>query len=49
MKTSKIKEVLMKKRLILEEICLKSHMVVEEQSIKDLSIESIESGIAPFC
>ncbi|XP_042011446.1 65-kDa microtubule-associated protein 3-like isoform X2 [Salvia splendens] len=44
MKTSKIKEVLMKKRLILEEICLKSHMVVEGQSIKDLSIESIESG-----
>ncbi|KAL1540119.1 65-kDa microtubule-associated protein 3-like isoform X1 [Salvia divinorum] len=44
MKTSKIKEVLLKKRLILEEICLGSHMVVEGQSIKDLSIESIESG-----
>ncbi|XP_042015541.1 65-kDa microtubule-associated protein 3-like isoform X2 [Salvia splendens] len=44
MKTSKIKEVLLKKRLILEEICLRSHMIVEGQYIKDLSIESIESG-----
>ncbi|XP_057805601.1 65-kDa microtubule-associated protein 3 isoform X2 [Salvia miltiorrhiza] len=45
MKMSKIKEVLLKKRLILEEICQGSHMIVEGQSGKDLSIECIESGI----
>ncbi|KAL1546460.1 65-kDa microtubule-associated protein 3-like isoform X1 [Salvia divinorum] len=44
MKMSKIKEVLLKKRLILEEICHGSHMIVEGKSGKDLSTESIESG-----
>lgn len=48
MKMSKIKEVLLKKRLILEEICRGAHMILEGQCGKDLSIESIESGIAPF-
>lgn len=48
MKMSKIKEVLLKKRLILEEMCLGAHMIVGGQSGKDLSIESIESGISPF-
>ncbi|XP_042002508.1 65-kDa microtubule-associated protein 3-like isoform X2 [Salvia splendens] len=44
MKMSKIKEVLLKKRLILEDICHGSHMIVEGKYGKDLSIESIESG-----
>lgn len=48
MKMSKIKEVLLKKRLILEEICRGAHMIPEGQCGKDLSIESIESGTAPF-
>lgn len=47
MKMSKIKEVLLKKRAILEEICREAHMVVEGQFGTDLSIESIESGRAP--
>ncbi|KAH6812142.1 hypothetical protein C2S51_025904 [Perilla frutescens var. frutescens] len=44
MKTSKIKEVLLKKRVILEEICHGAHMVVEGQFGKELSMEYIESG-----
>lgn len=47
MKMSKIKEVLLKKRLILEEICHGAHMLVGQFG-KDLSLESIESGMAPF-
>lgn len=43
MKMSKIKEVLLKKRLILEEICQGAHMIVGQFG-KDLSLESIESG-----
>ncbi|PIN15460.1 hypothetical protein CDL12_11895 [Handroanthus impetiginosus] len=43
-KVSKIKEVLLKKRLVLEEICRGAHMVVEGQFGRDLSVESIESG-----
>ncbi|KAG8363385.1 hypothetical protein BUALT_Bualt19G0016900 [Buddleja alternifolia] len=44
MKMSKIKEVLLKKRLVLEEICRGAHMLVEGQFAKDLSEEAIESG-----
>ncbi|KAI3449137.1 hypothetical protein Pfo_005802 [Paulownia fortunei] len=44
MKVSKIKEVVLKKRLILEEICRGAHMVVEGQFGTDLAVESIESG-----
>ncbi|KAK4397360.1 microtubule-associated protein 3 [Sesamum angolense] len=43
-KMSKIKEVLLKKRLLLEEICREAHMVVEGQFGTDFSLESIESG-----
>ncbi|KAL0339361.1 UNVERIFIED_CONTAM: microtubule-associated protein 3 [Sesamum angustifolium] len=43
MKMSKIKEVLLKKRLLLEEICREAHMVVEGQ-FGNFSLESIESG-----
>ncbi|XP_027107814.2 65-kDa microtubule-associated protein 3-like [Coffea arabica] len=44
MKSSKIKEVLFKKRLQLEEICRGAHMVVEDHNSIDFSIETIESG-----
>ncbi|XP_011093199.1 65-kDa microtubule-associated protein 3 [Sesamum indicum] len=44
MKMSKIKEVFLKKRLVLEEICREAHMVVEGQFGTDFSLESIESG-----
>ncbi|KAL7083304.1 hypothetical protein ACP275_14G152800 [Erythranthe tilingii] len=44
MKASKIKEVLMKKKLILEEICRGAHIVVGGNLGMDLSVESIESG-----
>ncbi|KAK6142903.1 hypothetical protein DH2020_023251 [Rehmannia glutinosa] len=44
MKMSKIKEVISRKREILEEICRGAHMVVDGQFGTDLSVESIESG-----
>lgn len=46
MKMSKIKEVLLKKRLVLEEICREAHMLVDGKFDADLSVESIESGTA---
>lgn len=46
MKMSKIKEVLLKKRLVLEEICRGAHMIVDGQFEANLSIKSIESGTA---
>ncbi|XP_051132439.1 65-kDa microtubule-associated protein 3 isoform X2 [Andrographis paniculata] len=42
-KMRKIKEVILKKRVILEEICRDAHMVVEELG-EHLSVESMESG-----
>ncbi|XP_059651539.1 65-kDa microtubule-associated protein 3-like isoform X2 [Cornus florida] len=44
MKLSKIKEVLLKKRSNLEEICRKAHMVDEALNTMDVSVEAIESG-----
>ncbi|KAL8542709.1 hypothetical protein ACS0TY_003547 [Phlomoides rotata] len=44
MKMSKIKEVLLKKRLVLEEVCQGAHMLVDGHLEEDLSVESIESG-----
>ncbi|KAL2552992.1 65-kDa microtubule-associated protein 3 [Forsythia ovata] len=44
MKSSKMKEVLLKKRIVLEDICRGAHIVVEEQNSIDFSIETIESG-----
>lgn len=44
MKSIKMKEVLLKKRLVLEEICKAAHMVLEEQCAVDFSTEAIESG-----
>lgn len=44
MKLSKIKEVLLKKSLVLEEMCQGANMVVEGQFSKDRCLEAIESG-----
>ncbi|KAL3829580.1 hypothetical protein ACJIZ3_018382 [Penstemon smallii] len=44
MKSSKMKEVLLKKSKFLEEICRGAHMVVEGQFATDHYVEAIESG-----
>lgn len=44
MKSSKIKEVLLKKKSHLDEICRAAHMVVDGQNSIDYSAETIESG-----
>lgn len=44
MKSSKIKEVLLKKKLHLDEICRVAHMVVDGHNLIDYSTETIESG-----
>ncbi|XP_062073300.1 65-kDa microtubule-associated protein 3 isoform X3 [Humulus lupulus] len=43
-KASKMKELVLKKRSELEEICRKTHMVLETDSALECSIEAIESG-----
>ncbi|KAK3036137.1 hypothetical protein RJ639_031718 [Escallonia herrerae] len=43
-KSSKMKEVILKKKLDLEELCRKAHMVAESSSALDCSAEAIESG-----
>jgi protein regulator of cytokinesis 1 len=44
LKSSKMKELVIKKRLELEEICRQTHMVTEALSIMEDSVEAIESG-----
>ena len=44
LKSSKMKEVILKKRLDLEELCRKAHIVAEAYSAIDYSVEAIESG-----
>lgn len=44
LKSSKMKELVLKKRSELEEICRKTHMVLEADSALDCAIEAIESG-----
>ncbi|KAL3524191.1 hypothetical protein ACH5RR_017025 [Cinchona calisaya] len=44
MKTSKMKELVLKKRFELEDICRKTHMIPESDSALDIAIEAIESG-----
>ena len=43
LKSSKLKEILLKKKLELEEVCRQSHMVTETLSA-EYSSEAIESG-----
>ncbi|KAI8572606.1 hypothetical protein RHMOL_Rhmol01G0212600 [Rhododendron molle] len=45
LKSSKIKEVILRKRLDLEELCRKAHTLAEAQGAVDYSVEAIESGI----
>ncbi|CAN6565072.1 unnamed protein product [Malus baccata var. baccata] len=50
LKSSKMKELVLKKRSELEEICRKTHMVLEADSAIDYIIEAIESGdVDPAC
>ncbi|XP_068330791.1 65-kDa microtubule-associated protein 3-like isoform X2 [Pyrus communis] len=50
LKSSKMKELVLKKRSELEEICRKTHMVLEADSAIDYVIEAIESGdVDPAC
>ncbi|MBA0578243.1 hypothetical protein Gorai_020538, partial [Gossypium raimondii] len=44
LKSSKMKELVLKKRLELEEICRKTHLVPDSQSAVEDAIEAIESG-----
>lgn len=44
LKSSKMKELVIKKRLELEEICRRIHMVTETLSIMEDSVEAMESG-----
>ncbi|GAV89413.1 MAP65_ASE1 domain-containing protein [Cephalotus follicularis] len=46
LKASKMKELVLKKRLELEEICRKTHMIPEADSATEYTIEAIESGAA---
>ncbi|PRQ57651.1 putative microtubule-associated protein, MAP65/Ase1/PRC1 [Rosa chinensis] len=50
LKSSKLKEILLKKKLELEEVCRQSHMVTEILSAAEYSNEAIESGaVDPAC
>lgn len=44
LKSSKIKEVILRKRLDLEELCRKAHIVAKALGAVDYSVEAIESG-----
>ncbi|KAL2540094.1 65-kDa microtubule-associated protein 3 [Abeliophyllum distichum] len=44
LKTSKMKELVLKKKLELEDICRKTHLIPETDSSLDIAIEAIESG-----
>ena len=44
LKSSKMKELVLKKRSELEEICRKTHLVLDSDSEVEDAIEAIESG-----
>ncbi|KAK2971749.1 hypothetical protein RJ640_022888, partial [Escallonia rubra] len=49
-KASKMKELVLKKRSELEEICRKTHMISDSDRAMDIAIEAIESGaVDPGC
>ena len=48
LKSSKMKELVLKKRTELEEICRKSHLVPEANCETEHIMEAIESGILFF-
>ena len=45
LKASKMKELVLKKRTELEDICRKTHLIPESDSVVEVAIEAIESGI----
>lgn len=45
MKASKMKELVLKKKAELEDICRKTHLIPESNSSIDLAVEAVESGI----
>ncbi|XP_027357305.1 65-kDa microtubule-associated protein 3 [Abrus precatorius] len=50
LKSSKMKELVLKKRVELEEICQKTHLVPEIDSAVEYAVEAIESGsVDPAC
>ncbi|GFY81967.1 microtubule associated protein (MAP65/ASE1) family protein [Actinidia rufa] len=50
LKASKMKELVLKKRTELEEICRKTHLIPESDSVVEVAIEAIESGaVDPAC
>ncbi|KAF6152232.1 hypothetical protein GIB67_005886 [Kingdonia uniflora] len=50
LKASKMKELVLKKRSELEEICRRTHMVAETDSAMEYAIEAIDSGaVDPSC
>lgn len=46
LKASKMKELVLKKRSELEEICRRTHLVAETDPSMDFAIEAIESGMS---
>ncbi|XP_022928777.1 65-kDa microtubule-associated protein 3-like [Cucurbita moschata] len=44
LKSSKMKELVLKKKSELDEICRKTHLVLEEDTIVDYAIETLDSG-----
>ncbi|XP_068654195.1 65-kDa microtubule-associated protein 3 isoform X2 [Aristolochia californica] len=50
LKSTKMKELVLKKRSELEDICRRTHMVVEIDTVVELAIEAMESGVVdPGC
>ncbi|CAH1445646.1 unnamed protein product [Lactuca virosa] len=45
LKSSKMKELVMKKRTELEDICRKTHLITESDTSLEIAIEAIESGV----
>ncbi|XP_073021385.1 65-kDa microtubule-associated protein 3 isoform X1 [Primulina eburnea] len=44
LKVSKMKELVLKKKAELEDICRKTHLIVESDSTVDIAVDAIESG-----
>lgn len=44
LKTSRMKEIVLKRKVELEDVCRKTHMVMEALVSADYSIEAMESG-----
>ncbi|XP_052186489.1 65-kDa microtubule-associated protein 3-like [Diospyros lotus] len=50
LKASKMKELVLKKRFELEEICRKTHLIPESDGAVEIAVEAIESGaVDPAC